>query len=91
MKANDIPVSDLELDTFYGVESDPLPYHVQNAVSAIRVIPEYAFSPEGAKAIIAALASRVSHSTFSHVQCKQFDAIAAVEYLDDAQHCLEQA
>ena len=87
--SNDIPVSDIELG--FLPDEEPLHFHVQNALCAIRVIPEHAFSPEAAKALIASIASRISNSSFSNAQCKNHDAIAAVEYLDDAQHCLEQA
>jgi hypothetical protein len=87
--SNDIPVSDIEFG--FAADEEPLPLQVNIALTAIRQIQEHNFSPEAAKALIASIASRVSHSSFSHVQCARFDAIAAVEFLDDAQQCLEKA
>lgn len=87
MKSNDIPVSDLELSEFYGTDAEDT--SAANAtLSSLRRIPTNDLTPMVARVIIACIASRIAASNFAHVQNKTIDAIAAVEYLDDAQTSL---
>lgn len=89
MKANDIPVSDLELDAFYGAPEEPFPLQVEIALRAIRQIQEHNFSPEAAAALVSALECRIAHSNFKHVQTRWIDIPAALEHLQDAHFFLE--
>lgn len=87
MKSNDIPVSDLELSEFYGADAEDT--SAANAtLSSLRRIPTNDLTPMVARVIIACIASRIAASNFAHVQNNTIDAIAAVEYLDDAQTSL---
>lgn len=87
MKSNDIPVSDLELSEFYGVATEDTSA-ADATLSALRRIPTNDLTPLVARVIIACIASRIAASNFAHVQTQTIDAIAAVEYLDDAQTSL---
>lgn len=89
MKSNDIPVTDLELAEFHGVDQEPLPLQVQIAITAIRQIQEHNFSTEAADALVSALECRIANSAFSHVQNAWIDVPGALEHLQDAHNLLE--
>jgi hypothetical protein len=89
MKANDIPVSDLELAGMYGTPQEPFPLQVEIAIRAIRQIQEHNFSPEAAAALVSALECRIAGSTFKHMKNRWVDVPGALEYLQDAHSMLE--
>lgn len=87
MKSNDILVSDLELAEFCGEATEDTSA-ADATLSALRRIPANDLTPTVARVIIACIASRIAASNFAHCQTNSIDAIAAVEYLDDAQTSL---
>lgn len=89
MKSNDIPVTDLELAEFYGVDQEPQPLQVQIAITAIRQIQEHNFSTDAAAALVSALECRIANSAFRHVQNRWIDVPGAMEHLQDAHNLLE--
>lgn len=84
----DRPVTDAELDAFWGTEkpepADTVPATL--ACSAIRAIPAHRFTPAVAVAILAALNARLDA-----IPLKSADVIGAVEHIDDAIYFLEEA
>lgn len=75
----DTPVTDKQLDQFYGVAIDDT--SVANpAIRAIRAIGASDMTPMVAAVITAALASQISKSNHSHFESTH----SAIEYLDDA-------
>ena len=81
MRTNDIPVTDAELDEFYG-EWTPEPHSA--ACNAIRAIHYIDFNPETAQAIIATLAAKILSSPFTQ------EYTLAAETLDQAFQELEK-
>lgn len=80
MKANDIPVSNLELDRFYGIDKVVDTSAADKALREIRSINPAYFTEDVAAVLIRAIASRVASSGWAHLEWAQ----GAIERLDDA-------